>query len=76
MDLIAEIDVYECEACGSRGEDLGFKRPFQSLEGRVRLSSAAELKILSVEATLQGKLRKTFWRAIAVSHWRNDQAFS
>lgn len=51
---VLDIEVFECEACGSKAEDLSYRRPLNSLEGRIRLSSKAELHLSHVEVSFQG----------------------
>lgn len=51
---VLDIEVFECEACGSKVEDLSYRRPLNSLEGRIRLSSKAELHLSHVEVSFQG----------------------
>lgn len=52
-----EIQVFECEACGSTTEDLSYQRPLNSLEGRVQIYAKSELHFTRVGVSFQGGVR-------------------
>lgn len=55
-DPTLDIEVFECEACESKFEDLGFRRPHNSLEGEIRVSSDSELHFTRLGVLFEGEV--------------------